>query len=423
MKRILAVITILVLVLTLASCGKTEEPASATVTGTKDLGVKEIIVGLVAPQTGASAFMGIAQAKGAQMAIDEINAAGGVCGVPLRLVVRDDESDPTKSLTYTQQVVLNEGAAFMIGQSNSACALACVEFITENKILTLHPMATSSSIVDPVKFPYSFRVHCSNDRQAKGMINLAIEAGYKEAVILGDTSDLGVTGMASLKKYAEEYGLTITDEITFVNGDADLSPVATSIKNTGTKLVLSFAMGADSAKILEALGRVDYLNKTAIIGYSGSISTNVKALAGTLDLSNVYGVVHGDMCLAPNADKLTAQSLYEKYNELYGHFTQDGSGRTFDTFGGLRTYEAIMIAAWAIENTGSLNGDDLAKYIENHSSEYQPHIVPTPFTYSATDHEGWNPQNVYTVTMDSIINDGVNYFGDVYRGVSVAPVA
>ncbi len=419
MKKTLALVMTLVLVLALAACGKT----AGSTDGAMKLGVKEIVVGLVAPQTGASAFMGIAQAKGAQMAIDEINAAGGVCGVPLRLVVRDDESDPTKSLTYTQQVVLNEGAAFMIGQSNSACALACVEFITENKILTLHPMATSTSIIDPELYPYSFRVHCSNDRQAKGMVNLAIEAGYKDAVIMGDTSDLGVTGLASLRKYADEYGLNITDEITFVNGDADLSPVANSIKNTGTKLVLSFAMGADSAKILEALGRVDYLDKTTIIGYSGSISTNVKALAGTLDLSKVYGVVHGDMCLAPNSDELTAQALYEKYNDLYGHFTQDGSGRTFDTFGGLRTYEAIMIAAWAIENTGSLSGDDLANYIETHASEYQPHIVPTAFTYSATDHEGWNPQNVYTVTMDSIINDGENYFGDVYRGVSVAPVA
>lgn len=415
MKKTLAVVLALVLVFAMTAFGNAE--------GAANLGAKEIVVGLVAPQTGASAFMGIAQAKGAQMAIDEINAAGGVLGVPLKLVVRDDESDPTKSLTYTQEIVLNEGAHFMIGQSNSACALACVDFITENRILTLHPMATSSSIIDPEMYPYSFRVHCSNDRQAKGIVNLAIEAGYKDAVILGDTSDLGVTGIASLRKYAEEYGLTITDEITFVNGDADLSPVANSIKNTDTKLVLSFAMGADAAKILEALSRIDYLDKTTIIGYSGSISSNVKSLAGTLDLSNVYGVVHGDMCLAPTADELTAQDLYEKYNELYGHYTQDGSGRTFDTFGGLRTYEAIMIAVWAIENTGSLDGDDLAKYIEEHASEYQPHIVPTPFTYSSTDHEGWNPQNVYTVTMDSIINDGVKYFGDVYRGVSVAPVA
>ena len=232
MKRILSIVMIVALVMSLAACGNDVKPENQN----RDLGVKEIVVGLVAPQTGASAFMGVAQAKGAQMAIDEINAAGGILGVPLRLVVRDDESDPTKSLTYTQQVVLSEGASFLIGQSNSACALACVDFITENRILTLHPMATSSSIIDSKLYPYSFRVHCSNDRQAKGMINLAIEAGYKQAVIMGDTSDLGVTGMASLKKYAEEYGLTITDEVTFVNGDADLSPVANTIKNTITKL-------------------------------------------------------------------------------------------------------------------------------------------------------------------------------------------
>lgn len=419
MKKIFALILAFVLVLSLAACGAEKGSNSAD----NALGVDEIVVGLVAPQTGASAFMGIGQAKGIELAIEEINANGGVLGVPMRLVVRDDESDPTKSLTYTEELVLDEGANFMIGQSNSACAAACVDFITENEILTFHPVATSPSIIDPELYPYSFRVHCSNDSQAKGIINLAKEAGYTEAVVMGDTSDLGVTGIASLRKYAEEYGLTITEEISFVNGDADLSPVANAIKDSGAKLVLSFAMGADSAKILEALNRVNYLSEVTIIGYSGSISTNVKALAGTLDLSKVYGVYHGDVAMAPGVTELHGQEFYEKFNEKYGHFTQDGSGRTFDTFCGGRAYEAVMIAAWAIENTGSLDGAVLAEYIEQNSANYQPHILDTPFTYSETDHEGWNPKNIYTVTMDSIVDDGEKFFGDVYQGVSIAPVA
>lgn len=418
MKKLIALILVLVLALSLAACGANGNKGNAD----NVLGVNEIVIGLVAPQTGASAFMGIAEAKGIELAIEEINAAGGVLGVPLKLVVRDDESDPTKSLTYTEELVLDEGAHFMIGQSNSACAAACVDFITENKILTLHPVATSPTIIDPELYPYSFRVHCSNDSQAKGMINLAKEAGYTEAIVMGDTSDLGVTGMASLKKYAAEYGVTITDEISFVNGDADLSPVANAIKNSSAKLVLSFAMGADSAKILEALDRVNYLSEVTIIGYSGSISTNVKALAGTLDLSKVYGVYHGDVAMAPGVTELHGQEFYEKFNEKYGHFTQDGSGRTFDTFCGGRAYEAVKIAVWAIENTKSLDGEVLSKYIEQNSANYQPTILDTPFTYSETDHEGWNPKNIYTVTMDSIIDDGVKFFGDVYQGVSIAPV-
>ena len=418
MKRFLALIIAFALSLSLVACGGRNSTGSVD----NPLGVDEIVIGLVAPQTGPSAFMGIAEAKGIELAIEEINAAGGVLGVPLRLVVRDDESDPTKSLTYTEELVLDEGINFMIGQSNSACAAACADFITENKILTFHPVATSPTIIDPDLYPYSFRVHCSNDSQAKGMINLAKEAGYTEAIVMGDTSDLGVTGIASLKKYAAEYGLTITEEISFVNGDADLSPVANAIKNSGAKLVLSFAMGADSAKILEALDRVNYLSEVTIIGYSGSISTNVKALAGDLDLSQVYGVFHGDVAMAPGATELHGQEFYEKFNAKYGPYTQDGSGRTFDTFCGGRAYEAVKIAVWAIENTGSLDGEVLAEYIEKNSANYQPTILNTPFTYSETDHEGWNPKNIYTVTMDSIVDDGEKFFGDVYQGVSVAPV-
>lgn len=439
MKKLLALILALAMCLSLVACGgdkKAEEkPAEnkpAATQGTADkaedkkeeekkLDAKEIVFGYIGPQTGSSAYLGIGAMNGAQMAIDEINAAGGILGVPVRYETRDDESDPTKSLTYVEELIYNEGMNVQIGQANSACAAATAQLTADEKVLVFHPGSTGVALIDAEKFPTSFRVHASNDSQAGGLVNLALEAGYTEAVIIADTSDLGVTGAASLNNYAKANNLKILDTITFVAGDADLTAVANDIKASGSKCVLSFALGADAIKIITALDRVNYLEEVTMIGYSGTITPSMTELAATMDLSGIFGVQTAEMCILPGEEELhdSLQAIYETMNEEYGHYTADGSGRTFSTSCFLRAYESVYIAKWLIEQTGSIEGDVLAEYLEQHSAEVESKIYVQPYTWSDTNHEGFSPKNIISVTATGKANDGVKYFGDLYYGTAV----
>ena len=435
MKKFLALFLSLALVLSLAACGgKEEAPAEkpaetpsetpAETPAEKSLDVDEVIFGIVGPQTGPSANLGIGQAKGVEMAVDHINARGGILGVPVSYVYRDDESDPTKSLTYTEELVLKEGAHVLLGQANSACAAATADFTTEEEILVLHHGATSESVINPELYPYSFRVHASNDSQANGLVNLAVNAKFDNVVLLGDTSDLGVTGIASMEKYAAERNLAVAGKVTYVAGDADLSPVANAIKETGSKCILTFGLGVDMVKIIEALNRIGYLDEVTIIGYSGALHMSLLEMADTMDLSRIYGVTTAEVCIPAGETELYApnQALYDEQNERWGRFTADGSGRTWALDPGRRSYEATMIAAWAIEQTGSLNGAVLAEYIEQHAAEYVSAIYPNSWQYSETNHEGYNPENIVAIQLTGLIDDGEKYFGDVYAGATVAPM-
>ena len=438
MKKFLALFLSLALVLSLAACGGKEEapaekpvetpseaPAETPDAAEKALDVDEVVFGIVGPQTGASYNLGVGQAYGVELAVEHINAKGGILGVPVRCVSRDDESDPTKSLTYTEELVLKEGAHVLLGQANSACAAATADFTTEEEILVLHHGATSASVIDPELYPYSFRVHASNDSQANGLVNLAVGAGFDNVVLLGDTSDLGVTGIASLEKYAADRNLAVAGKITYVAGDADLSPVANAIKETGSKCILTFGLGVDMVKIVEALNRIDYLDDVTIIGYSGALHQSLGEMSNTMDLSRFYGVTTAELCIPAGQDELYApvQELYEEINERWGVFTADGSGRTWAGDPLRRAYEATMMAAWAIEQTGSVEGPVLAEYIEQHGAEYVSAIYPNSYEYSETNHEGYNPENIVAIQVTGLIDDGVKYFGDVYQGATVAPMS
>jgi len=415
MKKLLALILALAMCFSLVACGGEKKDDK------EGLGVDEIVFGWVGPQTGPSAYLGQGQMMGLEIAVEEINEAGGILGVPVRLEMRDDQSDPTKSLTYVEELIYDKGMHVQFGQSNSACAAATASLTNEEGILVFHPVATSNAAVNAEELPYAFRCHASNDVQAAGLINLAKGAGYTKVAIMGDTTDLGVGGMQSLEKYAKEYGVEVVDKITFVANDADLSPVANAIKASGADCVLSYALGADAAKIVTALDRINYLSEVTIIGYTGTMTSTLTELAKDMDVSRVYGVQTAEVCIPAGKEDLSegGMKLYEKINEEYGPYTLDGSGRTASTGCGMRTYETVYMAKWLIEQTGSLDAEVLAKYMEEHGTEYVSKNNEAGYLYSADNHEGYNPVNIIPVAPTAKANDGVKYHGDIWYAATV----
>ena len=434
MKKFLALILALAMVLSLAACGSAgqaapekpaetpaapaEKPADAPKDdGAWSLGVDTIKIGYVGPHTGPSAGMGMSGVEGAQLAVEKINAAGGVGGAMLELVTRDDEADPTKSFTYVEELIYKEEINMLIGAPNSACTAASLDTITENKIIDILCTATSAAIIDPELYPYTFRICSTNDIQAERLVQLAKEGNYSKVVVIGDTSALGIDGFAATEKYAADYGVEIAEYISYTAGDADLSAVANSIKNAGADCVLAWALSGDAAKILKALDRIGHLSACEILGYSGFYSMTFPELLGDLDISNASYLGFNPWAITPGGEKLgdKSQAYYNEFRDRFGAFKADGSGRASTVGDANRVTEAIYLYCAMVEKTQSLDPDLIKAALETDAVNYEvgTYTWEGGYSFSATDHEGYNADQLCKcLCNENPINDYVD--GDCY---------
>lgn len=430
MKRLTALFLTLVMVLSLAACGgkkeeapaatpdapSTDAPADAPADEGIDLGVDEIKIGFCGALTGPSANMGEAIVQGVTMAIEEINAAGGIAGVPLKFVTRDDEADATKNLTGVEELLYKEEVDWLLGAPNSGACGASLDIVSEEEVPEVIVTATSAALIDEEAYPYTFRTTSTNFLQAGGLVLSAKEGGYKKIVAVGDTTDLGKDGFNSTKHYAEEMGVEIVDYISYVANDADLSAVAQAVANAEADCIIAWTLAADAAKVVKALERIDYLDKVTILGYSGLNQPKFHEMVDGADCSKVtYIGAQAGFVLEEGQEKMadTYQEFYDKVSEKYGAYKADGSGRVTVTSDMMRAYDSIYMLKWLVEEkTQSLDGAALKEAMETSISEYDSFWSNYTYAFSADNHEGFALEDHVICKMDTpLVNDYV--FGDI----------
>ena len=119
---------------------------------------KAIVIGYIHSMSGAMSMYGISSEAGGRIAIEEINAAGGILGRPLKMITRDDKLNPEVGLREAKDLILSEKADFLTGTISSAVALAISNYVKREKKLFLVTIAQSSSITEENWHPYIFRI-------------------------------------------------------------------------------------------------------------------------------------------------------------------------------------------------------------------------------------------------------------------------
>ena len=309
-----------------------------------------IKIGLVTALSGQSARAGEAITRGLQVAIDEINAKGGVLGRKLELLRRDDESIPAKGVIAARELYFKEKVAVLIGGLDSPVALAIVPIANENKLPFMDPWAAGTPITkNGAKDNYVFRVSAVDELVDRAMLQYAQKThnARKPGMILvnnpwGESNEKGLTAALAEKK------MNAAGIEKFEGNDVDVVPQLSRLKSAGTDVLFLVGNVGPSSQVVKSLDRMGWM--PPIVSHWGPAGGRFTELAGP-SAKNVHFVqTYSFFGRQSPVGQKVLKALMAKYPDI------KGAGDITPAVGVANAYDAMMLSALAISNAGSTDG-------------------------------------------------------------------
>ena len=223
-----------------------------------------IKLGFAGALSGPASFVGVEIKRGAEIAVDEINAKGGVKGHKLVLVSRDDEHNPVKTVASYRELVERENVVAMVGATNSASMLAVTPIVNDTlKVPVICPATDATAITEndakkEGRDNYLFRVGMYGTGQANFMVDtMAKKFEHKKIGLLTWTGGWGVTGRGELQRRLKEDGLAPVGDETYDNNDTDMTPQLIKLKDAGAQSILNYGLVRENTFVVKTKEKLD----------------------------------------------------------------------------------------------------------------------------------------------------------------------
>jgi branched-chain amino acid transport system substrate-binding protein len=284
MKKLISLLVLTLLVLSgLTACTSTP---------------KTIKIGLNLELTGEVSVYGVPEKLAAQLAVAEINKAGGIDGKQVELVIYDNAYDTAKAVENSQKLI-QEGVVAILGSATSAPTMAIGPVALESEVLTITPSGTNAKVTmnGDVVNPYVFRACFIDPFQGLVLANFASNnLSAMKAVVMGSNSSDYAKDLASIftTQFTANGGTVLSDVFYYADSDTDFSAQLTSIAALGEFDVLFVADYAARAGLIINQARATAgLETVAIVGPDGFESPDLNDLAGgASNVNNVYFSTH-----------------------------------------------------------------------------------------------------------------------------------
>ena len=237
----------------------------------------DLLVGVAGPLTGPNAAFGAQLQKGAEQAAADINAAGGINGEMVKIVLGDDVSDPKQGVSVANKFVA-DGVKFVIGHFNSGVSIPASEVYAENGIFQITPASTNPTFTERGLWN-TFRT-CGRDDQQGAVAGAFIAANFKDAkvAVVHDKTPYG-QGLADLTKAAmNEAGVTEAVYEGITTGDKDFSALIAKMKEAGVSVVYYGGLHTEAGLIMRQM-KDQGLEATLMSG-DGIVSNELASIAG-----------------------------------------------------------------------------------------------------------------------------------------------
>lgn len=322
-------------------------------------------LGMLAPFSGSESAFGSYMQNGAQLAVDEINADGGVLGRDLELVVEDDACDATTAVAGANKLV-TEGIVGSVGGYCSGATLPTLPIFDEAGIPMVIPAANSNELVEQ-GLPGVFLINGTGDQQAAAAVQYAEKIGATNVAVIDDATSYSADLAEAFTTQAEEAGLSVVFEATVTPGENDYSAVATQLVGAQPALVYWTGYYQEGGLIVRQATDAGYTG--AFLVADGSVDAKFSEIAGAGYTDNVVGTFTQTPDMIEGADEWIAD-----YEELAG----DPPG-PYST----QAYDAVRVLAQAIEDAGSTDFDEVVAALEG-LEDFDTFAGPLTFTENHT---------------------------------------
>lgn len=331
----------------LAGCSNKEESAPAG-------GGDTIKIGVNYEQTGGVAQYGIAHVEGIKMAVDEINAAGGVLGKQIELDILDNKSELPEVSSVSQKLA-KDGVVAILGPATSGNTKQAFSTAEETKIPNISASATDDATTlkaDGSVTPYGFKTCYSDSFQGKVLANFADKKEFKNVLVMYDASSDYGKGLN--KAFTEAYKGTMAGNEAFQNTDTDYNMYLTKYKDAGIDAIAILGYYEQAGLIVKQAREMGI--DAAILGPDGFDDVRFNELVGEANLNNIYFTTH--FTTVGNDEAVT--TFIDAYKAKY-------DGATPGAFHALG-YDEMYFLADAITRAGEATPEKIKTALENTES-------------------------------------------------------
>lgn len=310
-----------------------------------------IKIGLAGPLTGSMAQYGELMRLGAQIAADEINAAGGVDGKKIEIVMLDDKQDPKEAALVAQRFVDDDSIFAVISHGGSSMTLAAAPIYEAAGMSNIAPSSSNGTITE-LGYNYFVRYVLRDDRQSPQVIALmANNLGLKKIAVIFANTDYGRGNLDYATEAAGQLGVEIVAAETYNPGDKDFSTLLTKIKRSGAEGIAIYADYNEGGLIMGQAWKLGMENVTWV-GQSALTYQKLVELATPEALQNLYILVTYN----PYDTRETVVKFLEKFHETQDINTIPSEVCAF-------CYDVVHVISQAIESGATK--DNLALFIKN----------------------------------------------------------
>src|SRR5580704_4389765 len=257
-----------------------------------------IKIGYLPALTGPSSSTGVGINRGTVLAVDEINAAGGVDGRKLELIVRDTQSDPTKAVNAVAELTQRQKVALIWGPVNSGEALAATPLIERDKVPMIHPCWVDQ-LIDVKKYPMAFRNAPTNQQIGGAANHYVVDVlKLKKVAVISDTTGYGTASVEAYVPMLKSKGAEVVFSGHVDAANPDLKPELLRMRDAGAQVIMPWSVNAGFlARILNTRGAMGW--DVPVVGQTTLGSGQTKALLDKPENWNkVYSNNFRQVCFA-----------------------------------------------------------------------------------------------------------------------------
>jgi len=351
---------------------------------TTNLFAQDLKFSIPLPLTGPQAKFGEIEKNSYVIAMEEINAAGGINGKKVFLEFEDSQGKPEISRSIAEKLIDVKKQPVIFGEYSSSCSKAIAPVAEERKIPYMVVTGATDDITQQ-NYKYVFRMNPTNAYYATGMISYFKEVVKPTSIaVLYESSDFGTSGAEDMIKQAEKFPMKVLVKEKYEKGAVDFKPILSKVKAVKPDVIYMVSYVMDAALLMK---QIKELRIDAKLFAGGAAGFAIPEFIDSAKEASEYVVTA--TVWSPQVAYPGAKEFAEKYKKLY---------KDYPSYHGAEAYSALYIIKDVLTRAKSMAPDDIrvAMKATNMTTAFGP--------IKFEDREGYTNQNFIDSLVMQVIN-------------------